>query len=316
MQTVDRMKPKWNNKTMKEVQRLLVTWVPLSVKVIGTIGTSGPVTHLLLLAITAALRLQSGLKWEKFHKFISQPTVEGSLGTQHAVIHVPSTFFFSLFCPSMCLRLRNWLIDRIRPRQNKTPLSVSCQICTEAIGWKWFSYSSVAGLASPSVSSCRSSLRRFSGDEMKWFGKKKQTNMHVEHKAFQEDMGLFCELNKGPTICKITETILFLLLLLEDFWDSSLCDVIKGTLIRPSLMWIPYPQQGDDRTVFVQSITVLAGGCNCCLFLNVFKVFWQINCVTLLQRSPWCQTKIGRWVEQGLQHWQSCGGGIQPMPRG
>lgn len=177
MQTVDRMKPKWNNKTMKEVQRLLVTWVPLSVKVIGTIGTSGPVTHLLLLAITAALRLQSGLKWEKFHKFLSQPTVEGSLGTQRAVIRVPSTFFFSLFCPSMCLRLRNWLIDRIRPCQNKTPLSVSCQICTEAIGWKWFSYSSVAGLASPSVSSCRSSLRRFPGDEMKWFGKK--TNKHA-----------------------------------------------------------------------------------------------------------------------------------------
>lgn len=98
------------------------------------------------------------------------------------------------------------------------------------------------------------------------------------------------------------------LLLLEDFWDSSLCDVTKSTLIPPSLVWIPYPQQGDDRAVFVQSITVLAGGCNCFLFLNVFKVFWLINRVTLLQWSPWCQTKIGRWVEQGLQHWQSCVG--------
>lgn len=174
MQIVDRMKPKWNDKTMKEVQRLLVTWVPLSVKVIGTIGTSSPVTHLLLLAITAALRFQSVWSGRNFINFFRSQLWRAPW--EHNMLSSMCPFLFSLFCPSMCLRLRNWLIDRIRPRQNKTPLSVSCQICTEAIGWKWFSYSSVAGLSSPSVSSCRSSLRRFPGDDMKWFGKKnKQT---------------------------------------------------------------------------------------------------------------------------------------------
>lgn len=52
-----------------------------------------------------------------------QPTLEASSWTKHTVIHVPSTFYFLFLWPSLCHRLRKWLIDGIGTRQNKDATS-------------------------------------------------------------------------------------------------------------------------------------------------------------------------------------------------